>query len=112
MHSNPFQQKLTQFEQQLKILADSNENIISLDSVTNLYSNISLEEALLVSNIGHLQNDILPALTSKIESIQNEVNPLEQKKAKHDTMIQSFKSLSSELDAKMEVSTDINLNIL
>ena len=101
---SPFQQKLLQLEQQLKSLVDSNENIVSSDSATNLYSNISLEEVLLLSNIDHLQDDILPALANKIESIRNEMNPLEQKKSKLDSMIQSFKNLSSELDVKMEVS--------
>ena len=100
---SPFQQKLLQLEQQLKSLVDSNENIVSSDSATNLYSNISLEEVLLLSNIDQLQDDILPALANKIESIRNEMNPLEQKKSKLDSMIQSFKNLSNELDTKMVI---------
>lgn len=102
-HNNPFQQKLMQIEQQLKNLTESRENAVSLDPLINIYSNIKLEEALLISNIDHLQNNILPKLANKIETLRNEVNPLEQKKAKIDAMIQSFKNLSNELDTKMEV---------
>ena len=102
--NNVFQQKLSTLEQQLKFLTNVNENHIKSISNETLYLDLHLEENLLQSNIDNLKDIVLPQITQKIESIKNEIQELEQKKIKLDSMIKGFKNLSLELDLKMEVN--------
>ena len=101
MQSHTFQQKLSIFEQQIKYLITS--EFIDISPYESIYSDLLMEEYILKSNIDNLSDNVVPQASHKIESIDSEILVIEEKKLKLDAMIKSFKSLSNELDLKMEV---------
>lgn len=69
----------------------------------SFYSDISIESATIKLNIENLQSNIVPLFHSKITNLQQEIQSLEAKQSKNETVVNNLKKLATELESQMEV---------
>jgi chromosome segregation ATPase len=92
----------------IKTLSDKYHQLLSSDQSDKynelriFYSNLCIQYETNKLNYVHVEEEVLPKLVSKIKNRKEEIETLEMKLLKNESIVHNFKNLSKELETKME----------